>query len=103
MGELELKELEKIRDILTLAHSEALEKELSKIATTIERKKAWVLIDGKLFPKDIAKKAGKIKKRAVYEFLEELANAGWIKNPSRKPPMKRIDYVPRDWLKLFEK
>jgi len=85
---------------LTFAHGEKLEKELSKIASTKDRKKAWVLIDGEAFPKDIAKGVGKITMQAIYDFLEELENAGWIRNPKRKPPMRSIDYVPPDWVKL---
>ena len=102
MGELELEELKKIRNILTLAHGDALEKELSNIASTDERKKAWILIDGKLLPKDIAKRIGKIRTRAVYEFINELEKAGWVENPSRKPPRKIVEYVPPKWLKLLE-
>lgn len=46
-----LKELKKISKILTMAHGEQLEKELAKIATTDDRKRIWVLINGELTQK----------------------------------------------------
>ncbi len=48
----ELGELRKISKILALANAQALENELSKYATTNERKKVWVLINGERMPDD---------------------------------------------------
>lgn len=98
----ELKELRKITKILTLAHAKALEKEISKYATTDERKKIWVLINGINMSKDMVRLIGKIKVRAVDTFLKELEKAGFIENPKRKPPRKLIDYVPPAWVELLE-
>lgn len=102
MGELELEELKKIRKILTFAHGDILENELSKIASTDERKKVWILINGKLLPKDIASKVDNIEVAAVYNFIRDLEKAEWIENPSRKAPKKVVDYIPPTWLKLLE-
>ena len=90
----QLKELEKISRILMLAYAKEIEIELSKFASTDERKKIWVLIDGQNMPKDMAKLAGNVKVRAIERFLKQLAKAKLIENPSRKPPSKLIDYVP---------
>lgn len=99
----ELKELEKITRILTLAHAKEIEGELTKYTTTDERKKIWVLIDGNNMPKDMAELAGNVKVRAIELFLKQLATAKLIENPSRKPPIKLIDYVPLSWIELLEK
>lgn len=98
----ELGELQKITKILTLAHAKAIEKEISNYATTDDRKKVWVLIDGINMPKDMVRLIGKIKVRAVETFLKELEKAGLIEKPRKKPPRKLIDYVPPAWIKLLE-
>jgi len=99
----ELKELRKIARILILANSDTLTKILSRYATTDERKMIWVLIDGVNMPKDIAKKVGKIKRRAVEIFLEELEQSKLVENPKRKPPTRLIDFVPPAWMNLLKK
>jgi len=96
-----LEELKKISRILTLIYGDAIEKELSKIATTNERKKIWVLIDGVRTSKDIAKEAS-VTIRSVNRFLAIAAKAGLIENPRGKPPKRLIDYVPPLWIELFE-
>ena len=97
----ELAELRKISKILILANAKAIENELSKYATTNERKKVWVLIDGERMSKDIAQLAG-IKRRAVDVFLQTLETAELIENPRGKPPRKILDYVPPSWLELVK-
>lgn len=104
MGDKEVKELQKITKILTLAHSEALEKEISKYASTEKRKMIWVLIDGINMPQDMIDKIGKtkIKRRTVYDFLEVLEQAKLIENPKRKPPRRLVDIVPASWIELLK-
>lgn len=97
----ELKELQKISKILTLANSDSLEEAISKYATTDKRKKIWVLIDGINMAIDIIDKTS-IKRRTVYEFLEVLENVKLIENPKRKPPIKLIDFGPASWIELLE-
>lgn len=101
----QLKELQTITKILTLAHSESLEKAISKYASTDARKMIWVLIDGINMPEDIVNTIGtaRIKKRAVYDFLKLLEKARLIENPKRKPPKKLIDFVPASWIELLER
>jgi len=97
----ELAELRKISKILTLTNAQALETELSKYATTDERKKAWILIDGNRLPNEIGKNAG-MKLRTIQEFLKILTDATLIENPRGKPPRKILDYVPASWLNLIK-
>jgi len=98
-----LNELKKISKILTLSSGSVLEKELSKYATTDERKIIWVLIDGKNNAEDIAKMINKTK-RAVDAFLSTLEKAELI--DERKygvPPIRRLDYIPSEWVPLVPK
>jgi len=97
----ELKELQKISKILTLANSDSLEKAISKYATTDKRKKIWVLIDRINMATDIIDKT-KIKRRTVYEFLEVLEKAKLVENPRGKPPRRLIDLVPASWIELLK-
>ena len=94
-----LQELRAIKKILLLANSEIIEGELSKIATTDERRRIWVLIDGERTVKDLAKEV-KVTERAVHYFLSALRAAGFIEYTRGKPPRKILDYVPPSWLQL---
>jgi transcription initiation factor IIE alpha subunit len=96
-----LEELRKISKILTLAHGEAIEKDLSKIATSDERRKIWVLIDGVRTAKEIAREVG-INLRSVNRFLSIAARAGLVDNPRGKPPKRTINYVPPSWIELVK-
>ena len=97
----ELSELKKISKILTLANAGLIENELSKYATSDDRKRIWVLIDGQRMSKKIAESIG-VTQRGVDIFLKALAIAELIENPRGKPPKKIIDYVPATWLKLIK-
>jgi hypothetical protein len=99
--DLVLEELRKISKILTLAHGESLEKEISKIASSDERKKIWVLMDGVKLPKDIAKDVG-VTVQSVNRFLAIAEKASIIENPWGKPPKRLIDYVPAKWVELIK-
>lgn len=97
----ELIELRKISKILALVNANALEAELSKYATTDERKKAWVLIDGKRLPNEIGENAG-MKQRTIQDFLKALVDAGLIENARGIPPKRLLDFVPASWLILIK-
>jgi hypothetical protein len=96
-----LEELRKISKILTLVHGEAIEKELSKVATSDERRKVWVLIDGVRTAKEIAREVG-ITLRSVNRFLSIAARADLVNNPRGKPPKRMVDYVPPSWIELVK-
>jgi hypothetical protein len=97
----ELVELRKISKILTLANATVLERELEKYATTPERKKVWVLINGERLPDDLITGSG-MKRRAVYSFLKILSDADLVETPYGKPPKKKLEFVPAAWLDLLE-
>ncbi len=96
-----LQELKTISKILSLAHGDALEKEISKLASTDERKKIWVLINGVKLPKDIADESG-VTTKSVNRFLVAGEKSGLIENPWGKPPKRLINYVPVSWVELLE-
>jgi len=97
-----LEELRKIYKILLLSNSEKIEKELSKLVTSDERKKIWVLIDGKRSTKEIAKIVG-VAVRSVNRFLDIGEKMGFVENEWGKPPRKIVDYTPSSWIELIKK
>lgn len=104
MGEADiLKELQKISKIITLSNGAALEKELAKYATSDDRKKVWVLIDGNRNSDQISKEIG-VTKRAVDIALQSFENANLIEPRKYGVSSKRIlDYVPSQWIELLPK
>ena len=96
-----LRELRKISKILILTNAEAVEKELSKIASTNDRKKMWVLMDGKRMPAEIAKEVG-VTAMAVSYFLNTGVTAELIEYQRGEPPRRALDYVPPTWVELLK-
>lgn len=101
MSNEEIRELRKISKILVLTNSSIIERELSKFASTNERKKIWVLIDGERMPKDLAA-AAKVTPQAVSYFLTAGKAAQLIDYSPREPPRRVLDYVPPSWLDLVD-
>lgn len=97
----ELAELKKISKILTMVNAKTIEDELAKYATTDERKRIWILIDGKRMSKDISTGSG-ITRRAVDLFLKSLEIADLVESPWGKPPKRILDFVPATWLDLIK-
>lgn len=100
-SEASLRELRKISRILILANAASVEKELSKIATTNERKKIWVLMDGKKMPKDLAKETG-VTIMTVSNFLAAGVAAELVEYNRGEPPRRILDYVPPNWIELVK-
>lgn len=96
-----LKELRKLSKILILSNGGNLESQIEKYATTPERKKIWVLIDGNRQANDIAQAIG-ITKRGVDMFLKVLEDASLIERPYNRPPIRIADYVPAGWVELVQ-
>ncbi len=94
-----LTELRRISRILILGNATAIEAELSKIATSSERKRMWIALDGKRMPKDIAAGIG-VTAMAVSVFLNLGIAASLIEYEKGKPPRRLLDYVPPKWLAL---
>jgi len=87
--------------ISKIANRNIIEKELSKVASTTERKLMWVLFDGKTHTDTIAKKIKKTQ-RTVQYFVNDLVSLGLI-DPQRGFPKRLLDYVPAEWLELDTK
>jgi hypothetical protein len=95
-----LNELKKISKILLLANSAQLDRELGKVADNNSRKKIWILIDGQRMPKDIAEEVG-VSLATVSRFLDRASAADLVSYAARKPPLKKLDYVPPSWLDIM--
>ena len=96
-----LRELKKISKILTLTNASSLEKELEKIASTDDRKKMWVLMDGNRRQKEIAVAAG-VTQAAVSYFLSAAVATELVEYPQGEPPRRIVDYVPPAWIELVK-
>jgi hypothetical protein len=96
-----LRELRQISKILLLANSVTIEKELSKIATTNDRKKLWILMDGNRMPGDIARDAG-VTAMTVSYFLNAGVAAELIEYKRGEPPKRVLDYIPPGWIELMK-
>ena len=96
-----LAELKKISKILVLANAKVIETELSKYATTKDRKRVWVLIDGQIVSKEISELIG-ITERGVNKILKVFETAELIKNPRGKASKRLLDHVPASWLELVK-
>lgn len=99
--EIILRELRRISKILVLTNAQTIEEELSKIATTGDRKRMWILIDGHRMPKEIANEVG-VTPMAVSYFLNAAVATELVEYSRGKPPRKVLDYVPPSWLNLIE-
>lgn len=100
-GDASLRELKKISKILLLANATLVEKELSKIAASIDRKKMWVLMDGNRMPGAIAKEAG-VTPMAVSYFLNAGVAGELVEYKRGEPPRRILDYVPPAWTELVK-
>ena len=98
---LELAELKKISKILALVNSQALENELAKYATSNDRKKVWVLINGERTPENLMTESG-MKQRALYKYLKLLSDADMVEMPYGQPPKKKLEFVPASWVNLLQ-
>lgn len=98
-GDPVLRQLRTITRVLTLAHAGAIERELSKVASTDVRKRAWVLIDGTRNASEIARLLSQ-SPRTIQAFIATASSAGFVDAQAGKPVTRLIDYVPPAWLDL---
>lgn len=94
-----LREIRNMSRVILLANAKVIEGELAKIATTIERKKMWVLMDGVRRPKDIATIV-KVTPMAVSYFLSAGTAAKLVDYRPGEAPRRAVDYVPPTWIDL---
>ena len=95
-----LRELRRISKILLLSNSQLIERELSRIATTDERKKIWLAIDGRKTTADLANVVG-VTQRSVQRFLKDAKLAELI-DYQGDSVRRLIDYVPPAWLQILQ-
>lgn len=94
-----LREIRNMSRVLLLANAKVIETELAKIATTNERKKMWILMDGTRKPKDLAGMV-KVTPMAVSYFLSAGVAAKLVDYHPGDAPRRAIDYVPPAWIDL---
>ena len=100
MSSPEFRELVKIAKILALTNGPVLERELGKVASTPERKKIWVAMDGLRTQQQIAI-AAHVNQSAVSRFLDAAIAADIAEYEKTKPPRRKLDYVPPSWAELL--
>src|SRR4029077_11133551 len=96
-----LGELRRISKLITLSNAERLEQELSRIATTEERRRIWVKINGERSQDLMAKELG-INRRTVNRFVVVLEAADLVETIRGGPPKRIVNYVPPGWVDLIE-
>jgi hypothetical protein len=95
-GAASLKQLRVISRVLILANADAIQKELTKYASTAPRQHAWALMDGTRTVPEIAALV-KQTPRAINLFVAAAAEAGMVEAAPGKPPVRLLDYVPVAW------
>src|SRR5260370_40875362 len=96
-----LRELRRISKVLIMSNAPVIEKELSKIASSDDRKRLWISMDGNRMPKDLASRVG-VTRMAVSVFLNAGIAASLVEYEKGKPPRRLLDYVPPAWLSLVK-
>ncbi|MCL5989174.1 MAG: hypothetical protein M1166_02450 [Candidatus Thermoplasmatota archaeon] len=95
-----VRELRKLSKILLFSNGRVIEEGLSRLITTTERRKMWVLADGTKLPVEIAKIVN-VTPMSVSRFLSLTVSAGVIEYERGKPPTRILDYVPAEWVDLL--
>jgi len=96
-----LKELKMITKILLFSNAVSVEAEIAKVANNDGRKKMWVLMDGIKMPKELASKAN-VTSMTASNFLNSALTVDLIEYTPRRPPRRKLDYIPPSWLNLIE-
>ncbi|MHA1972627.1 MAG: hypothetical protein ACTSW1_06535 [Candidatus Hodarchaeales archaeon] len=94
-------EMKKNNLLLTISNIDKITAYLESIATTEDRKKIWILIDGKLTTQEIADIID-VSARSVTRFIKLADDAGLVINNWGQPAKKIIEIVPNSWLELIE-
>ncbi len=101
MSSEELVELRKISKILLLSNADSVERHLSEYATTDERRRIWVMIDGTRTQEEIAKLLH-LARRTVNIFVNVLTASDLVEARRGEPPKRILDYVPPSWIELVK-
>lgn len=70
--------------------------ELTRLASSLDRRKIWSLCDGATSTSEIATRVG-VTKRAVQYFVQDGMKSGLVTLDKRGYPRRTIDWTPPDW------
>lgn len=70
--------------------------ELSRLASSNDRKRIWILCDGATTTAEIAKRVG-VTRRAVQYFVQDGLKSGLLDVDKRGYPRRTVDWIPPDW------
>ena len=88
--------LDGIYRLLELQNRSLLEAEVRKVATTKERRKAWILSDGLRKNEEIARLCGSAL-RTIQLFVQEAVRNRLMDTSKRGYPKRLYDAIPADW------
>jgi len=91
--------LKAIRKLTELQLRGPIKSELTKFASSTERRKIWMLCDGTLSTVEISRKVG-VSTRAVQYFVQDGLKAGFLRLDRRGYPSRNIDWIPPEWERL---
>lgn len=91
-----------MRMYLEFQSTDLIKSRLEKIASTLERKQIWILLDGTRTNSEIAKTL-EISPRAVQYFIKQLRNSDLIVDKEKGCSQKRINLVPSEWEEIERK
>src|SRR2546427_8423566 len=89
-------DIESIRRLMEIQARDALRKELELVATTEERKRVYVLIDGLSSTEEISRKSG-LSVRSVQDIVKKFSDMDLITSAKRGFPRRRFEWVPSTW------
>lgn len=91
--------LKVIRKLTEIQLRGPIKDELTKFASSTERRKLWILCDGTMTTIEMSKKIG-VSPRAVQYFVQDGLKAGFLRVDRRGYPSRTIDWTPPEWERL---
>jgi hypothetical protein len=88
--------LKVIRKLTEMQLRGPIKDELTKFASSTERRKMWMLCDGALSTIEMSKRIG-VSPRAVQYFVQDGLTAGFLRVDRRGYPSRTIDWTPPEW------
>lgn len=88
--------LEGIYLLLKVQTRPLVEAEVAKVASTKERRKAWILSDGQRKTEEIARLSGAAL-RTIQIFVQEAERLELMDTGKRGYPKRRLDVIPATW------
>jgi hypothetical protein len=88
--------LKVIRKLTEIQLHGPIKDELTKFASSSERRRLWTLCDGTMTTIEMSKKIG-VSPRAVQYFVQDGLRAGFLRVDRRGYPSRTIDWTPPEW------